>query len=257
VLTREEYEVALQALQESNGEAMAWSVTNGYPIARMFEILLHQFGGSWLNEDATEATWNSEAGVQALQYLKDQQAAYAEPNLPVDAGVTAFKQGNSATEWNGTWQFSNLTGEGFQDGWGAPIPQVGSQYVVVQGAHTLALGANGEDPAKTAAAVCLISFISENSLEWVQGAGHIPARNSVRESEAFQSTQPQASYAVMADSAIFLPSVPGIADVTAQLTQAVEAVMAEENPDIQAALDESVERANQVLEQNSRRYGGQ
>ncbi len=77
----------------------------------------------------------------------------------------------------------------------------------------------------------------------------------MRKSEVFQSIQPQASYAVIADNAILLPSVPGIADVTAQLTQAVEAVMAEENSDIQAALDESVEWANQVLEQNRQRYG--
>jgi multiple sugar transport system substrate-binding protein len=258
VLSREEYDAALAALKESNGEAMAWSITNGFPITWMFEILLHQFGGTWFNEDATEATWNSEAGVQALQYLKDQQTAYSQPNLEVDAGVTAFKQGNSATEWNGTWHVSNLAGEGFEQGWGAPIPQVGSQYAVTAGSHTLALGATAqEDPARTAAAGCLISFISENSLEWVQGAGHIPARNSVRESEEFQATEPQASYATMADSAVFLPSIPGITDATAQLGQAVESVMAEANPDIQAALDEAAQRANQALEQNRQRYGGQ
>ncbi len=224
----------------------------------MFEILLHQFGGTWFNEDATEATWNSEAGVQALQYLKDQQTAYSQANLEVDAGVTAFKQGNSATEWNGTWHVSNLAGEGFQDGSGAPLPQVGSQYAVTAGSHTLALGATAqEDPAKTAAAACVISFISENSLEWVEGAGHIPARTSVRESEEFQAIEPQASYATMADSAVFLPSIPGITDATAQLGQAVEGVMAEANPDIQAALDEAAGRANQALEQNRQRYGGQ
>lgn len=257
VLSREEYDAALTALQESSGGAMAWSITNGFPITWMFEILLHQFGGTWFNEDATEVAWNSEAGIQALQYLKDQQSTYSQPNLEVDAGVTAFKQGNSAAEWNGTWQVSNLTGEGFQDGWGAPIPQIGSQYAVTSGSHTLALGASSDDPAKTAAAACVISFVSENSLEWVQGAGHIPARNSVRESEAFQDTQPQASYATMADSAVFLPSVPGITDATAQLGQAVEAVMVEANPDIQGALDEAAARANQALEQNRQRYGGQ
>lgn len=258
VLSREEYDAALAALQESNGGAMAWSISNGFPITWMFEILLHQFGGTWFNEDGTEAAWNSEAGVQALQYLKDQQTAYSQPNLEVDAGVTAFKQGNSATEWNGTWHVSNLAGEGFEDGSGAPIPQVGSQYAVTAGSHTLALGATAqEDPAKTAAAACVISFISENSLEWVQGAGHIPARTSVRESEEFQAIEPQASYATMADSAVFLPSIPGITDATAQLGQAVEGVMAEANPDIQAALNEAAGRANQALEQNRQRYGGQ
>jgi len=257
VLSREEYEAALSALKENNDGTMAWAVTNGFPSNWMFESLLLQFGGSWFNEDATEATWNSEAGVQALQYLKDQQAAYSQPNLEVDAGITAFKQGTNSTEWNGTWHVSNLAGEGFENGSGAPLPQIGNQYGVRGNSHTLALGANGEDPAKTAAAACVISFISENSLEWVQGAGHIPARNSVRESEEFQATQPQASYAVMADNAVFPPAVPGLGDALAQLDQAVFSVLAEANPDIQAALDEAASRANQVLEQNRQRYGGQ
>lgn len=259
VLTREEYDAALSALEESNGEAMAWSITNGFPIGWMFETLLYQFGGSRFNEDGTEATWNSEAGVQALQYLKDQQAAYSQPNLEVDAGITALKQGNSSTEWNGPWQVSNLTGEGFQDGGGAPLPNVGGEYIVTAGSHTLALAQHrsGEDDAKTAAASCFIGYLSENSLEWVQGAGHIPARTSVLESEEFQAIQPQASYATMADSAVFLPAVPGITDALALLGQAVEGVMAEANPDIQAALDEAAERANQALEQNRQRYGGQ
>jgi len=257
VLSREEYDAALAALQESNGETMAWSISNGFPSNWMFESLLHQFGGTWFNEDVTEAVWNSEAGVRALQYLKDQQTAYSQNNLEVNAGLTAFQQGNTSTEWNGTWHVVNLAGEGFEDGWGAPIPQIGSQYGVRMNAHSLALSANGEDPAKTAAAACLISFLSENSLEWVRGAGHIPARNSVRESEEFQSTQPHASYAATADHAIFPPAVPGLLDALVLLDEAVFSVMAGANPDIQAALDEAAERANQVLEQNRGRYGGQ
>ena len=259
ILEREEYEAALEALEESNGEAVAWSITTGFPITWMFETLLHQFGGSRFNEDATEVAWNSEAGVQALTYLKEHQEQFSRPNLPVDAGITAFKQGNASTEWNGTWQVSNLTGEGFEPGWGAPLPNVGGNYAVTAGAHTLALADHdgNEDPARTAAAACLIDFISEESFVWVEGAGHIPARTSVRESAEFAELQPQASYAVMAEHAIFPPLVPGITDALGELGQAVEAVMAGNTTDVQGALDESAARANQVLEQNRRRYGGQ
>lgn len=258
ILTADEYLAALEALAETNGDAVAWSVTAGFPITWMFETLLYQFGGSRFNEDGTEATWNSEAGVQALTYLKEMQAGFSRPNLPVDAGITAFKQGNASTEWNGPWQVSNLTGEGFADGWGAPLPNVGGEYAVTAGAHTLALGAHrgGEDAAKTAASLCLIDYLSERSYDWVAGAGHIPARNSVRESAEYQSLQPHASYGAMAEYVVFPPLVPGITDALGELGQAVESVLADDQTDIQSALDDAAGRANQVLEQNRQRYGG-
>ncbi|ADI13855.1 ABC transporter substrate-binding protein [Truepera radiovictrix] len=257
VLGAEEYRAALEALSEQGEGAVAWSVTTGFPITWMFEILLYQFGGDRFNEDGTEVAYNSEAGVQALTYLRDAQAAFSRPNLPVDAGVTAFKQGQSYTEWNGTWQLANLTGEGFAPGWGAPIPNIGGTYAVTAGAHTLALGNTAtEDPAKTAAASCFIGYLSTNSLEWVAGAGHIPASLSVRESEAFQALEAQASYAVMADAAVFPPTIPGITDALAPLAQAVEAVMAGQQTDIQAALNDAAAQGNQILEQNRQRYGG-
>lgn len=257
VLEAEEYQAALEALSEQGGDAVAWSVTTGFPITWMFEILLHQFGGDRFSEDGTEVAYNSEAGVQALTYLRDAQAAFSRPNLPVDAGVTAFKQGQSATEWNGTWQLPNLTGEGFASGWGAPIPNIGGEYAVTAGAHTLALGNTAaEDPAKTAAAACFIGYLSTNSLEWVSGAGHIPANTAVRESEEFQALEAQASYGAMADAAVFPPSIPGITDALAPLDQAVQAVMAGQQTDIQAALDDAAAQGNQILEQNRQRYGG-
>ena len=256
ILTAEEYEAALNALNEQGGDAIAWAVTTGFPITWMFETLLHQFGGQRFNEDATEATWNSEAGVEALTYLKEAQQRYSRPNLPVDAGITAFKQGNAATEWNGTWQVSNLTGEGFEPGWGAPLPNVGGNYVVTAGSHTLALGQQqNEDPSRTAAAGCLIEYLTGNSLEWVRGGGHIPASNTVRNSAEFQALEPHSSYAVMAEHVTFPPLVPGITDALAPLGEAVEAVMAGQTTDIQAALDDAANRANQILEQNRRRYG--
>ena len=256
-LTADEYEAALTALSEEGDDKVAWSVTTGFPITWMFEILLYQFGGDRYNEDGTEVAFNSEAGVQALTYLKEAQDSFSRANLPVDAGVTAFKQGQSDTEWNGTWQLSNLTGEGFQAGWGAPLPNIGGNYAVTAGSHTLALGATAaEDTTKTAAAACFIGYLSTNSLEWVTGAGHIPANTKVRESSEFQALEPQASYALMADAAVFPPTIPGITDALAPLDQAVQAVMAGQMTDIQAALNDAAAQGNQILEQNRQRYGG-
>lgn len=78
----------------------------------------------------------------------------------------------------------------------------------------------------------------------------------MRESEAFQALEAQASYAVMADAAVFPPTIPGITDALAPLAQAVEAVMAGQQTDIQAALNDAAAQGNQILEQNRQRYGG-
>jgi multiple sugar transport system substrate-binding protein len=257
-LDRATYEKLVTGANGKNG-AMGWSITTGFPISQMFQTLLYQFGGTLFNEDGTEPQWNSPQGVQALQYLKDWQGKASRPNLPVDAGVAAFKQGKSAVEWNGTWQISNLTGKGFQQGAMAPIPNVGGKYAVAMGSHTLALPKHrkGEDEAKTAAAVCFMSFLSSNSLEWVQGGGHIPARNDVRDSAEFKAL-PNGQLSVQADAAVFPPPVAGLPDTLGPqgLEQAVIDFMSGKETDAKAALDKSAERAKKIIEQNKQNYGG-
>ena len=250
---REEYDQALAALAEqATGSKMAWSVTTGFPITQMFSQTLYQMGGTWFNDDGTEAAWNSDAGVQALQYLKTAQEKYAKPNLPVDAGVAAFKQGNVGIEWNGIWQISNLvTPHPF--GAGAPVPQLGDTEATWAGSHQFTLTKQrAVDPKKDAAAACFISFISANSVEWAKG-GQVPARNAVRESEAFQAVQPQAMIAPSAEFAFFPPNIAGINDAFAPLDQAV-ATYLQKGGDPKQMLDKAAQQANQILEANQRKY---
>lgn len=75
--TGEEFAAAAAALTGDGNNG--FMITAGFPIRQIFEMLLYQFGGTSFNEDGTEATWNSEAGVQAAQWLLDAQVLTLNP----------------------------------------------------------------------------------------------------------------------------------------------------------------------------------
>lgn len=262
---REEFEQAAQALTGDGN--YGFMITAGFPVQQIFSMLLHQFGGTWFNEDGTAAAWNSEAGVQALQWMKTAQQNYSEPNLEVDAELNAFKGGNVGMVWNGIWQLTNLTGEGVAfNGQATAVPQIGDQPAVWAGSHQLTLPAHTTvDPCKDAAAGIFIKYLLDNSITWA-AAGQIPANNEVRESLINgQAQAPEgvdqarmaqlSSIAPSVEHAIFPPSVPGITDAFGPLDEAIGSIMAGTETDIQAALDNAAQRANQILEENRQNYG--
>ena len=254
-MTREEFEAAAQAMTADGN--YGFMITTGFPVQQIFQMLLHQFGGSEFNADGTEATWNSEAGVQALTWMRDAQAAYSEPNLEVDAELNAFKSGNVGMVWNGIWQITNVTGEAVEfQGVATSVPQIGPEMAVWAGSHqlTLPVHQSGNDPCKDAAAGTFIKYLLDNSITWSQ-AGQIPASATVRGSSEFQNLQPQANIGASVENAFFPPSVPGITDAFGPLGEAVAAVMAGTATDIQAALDDAATRANEILQQNKANYG--
>lgn len=253
--TGEEFAAAAAAMtQDGNNGFM---LTSGFPIRQIFEMLLYQYGGASFNEDGTEATWNSEAGVQALQWLQEAQANWSQPNLEVDAELNSFKGGTVGMIWNGIWQTTNVTGEGVEfNGQATAVPQIGPEAAVWGGSHQLTLPTHqsGVDECKDAAAGVFIQYLLDNSITWAS-AGQIPASNTVRSSAEFQDVMPQAAIAPSVESVFIPPSVPGITDAYGPLDEAVGAIMAGTATDIQVALDDAATRANQILTENRDNYG--
>ena len=225
--TAEEFEAMAAAI--TSGDNKGFDITGGFPVQQIFQQMLHQFGGSEFNADGTEATWNSAAGVQALQWMKDVQAKYSEPNLEVDAELNAFKTGAVGMVWNGIWQTSNVTGSGVEfDGRATAVPQIGPNMAVWAGSHQFTMPTHGTiDPCKDSAAAVFIKYMVENSVTWAK-AGQIPASISVRASAEFLAIEPQASIAPSVEFAIFPPSVPGITDAFGPRGEAVGALVIEE-----------------------------
>lgn len=252
--TAEEFEAVAAAV--TAGDNKGFDITGGFPIQQIFQQMLHQFGGTEFSADGTQATWNSEAGVKALQWMRDVQSKYSHPNLEVDAELNAFKAGSVGMVWNGIWQTSNVTGEGVEfKGVATAVPQIGPSMAVWAGSHQLTMPVHKTaDPCKDAAAVVFIKYMVSNSVTWTN-AGQIPASKSVRASAEFKAIEPQASIASSVDYAFFPPSIPGITDAFGPLGEAVGAVMNGTTDDIQAALDDAAARANEILAQNKATYG--
>lgn len=251
-MTAEEFESALQALQEAGITPIA--VGTNFQAETLFQTFIQQFGGGLTNAEGTEATYGSEAGVQALTYVNDLRSQYStDISGTGDPEVANFKQGNSAIVFHGPWHISDLQqlpNVGF-----APLPQVGPEYAVWAGSHQLAL--TSADPAQQAAAACWIGWLSENSLEWAQ-AGQIPARNAVRENPELQNVAaPIAAIAAGAPDAVILPQVPELEGALwGQFGPAVNAVLLGETDDVATALQEAATRSQQIIDENQQRYGG-
>lgn len=254
-MTREDFEAAAKAMTADGN--FGFMITTGFPVQQIFQQLLHQYGGSEFNEDGTEVTWNSEAGVQALTWMKQAQDQYSEANLEVDAELNSFKSGNVGMIWNGIWQITNVTGDAVEfNGMATSIPQIGTEMAVWAGSHqlTLPVHASGVDQCKDTASGIFIQYLLNNSITWSQ-AGQIPASNAVRESAEFQDLHPQVDIGQSVENAFFPPSVPGIGDAFAPLGEAVASVLSGEATDIQATLDSAAERATEILQQNQKNYG--
>lgn len=251
---REEYEAALEELK-GQGIQGAWVSPFLFTGGLMWQSLLWQFGGDLYNSDATEATFNSDAGVEALSWLVGLiQAGYSPENVAQDADNVAFKDDKNAFIWNGIWGINDYKTVPDLE-WGvAPLPQIGSEKAAWAGSHNfVVMRQQTPDDNKIQASKVFINWISERSLEWAK-AGQIPARNSVRESQGFQDLPAQSTLAEQVPYLHFAPPVPGIGDVqTNAIDPAInEAILLKKEP--QVALDEGVAQANKLLEENRQKY---
>lgn len=250
----QEFAAAADALTKDGNNG--FMITTGFPVQQIFQMLLHQYGGTEFSADGTQATWNTDAGVKALQWMVDAQKKWSQPNLEVDAELNAFKAGTVGMIWNGSWQIPNVTGSGVDfDGRPASPPTIGDQPAVWAGGPLLTLPIHkaGYDKCKDAASAMLIRYLEDNAAEWAK-AGNVPASKAARNSDTFKAL-PQAALATAVENPIFPPAIPGIADAFAPLGEAIGSIMSGQATDIKAALDDAANRANQILAQNKQTYG--
>ena len=252
--TKDDYMAALEQMK-SKGIQGHWMSPLLFTGGLTFDALLYQFGGLLYGENGTDATFNSQEGVDALTWMVDLvKEGYSPKNLAQDDEFTAFQNDNNAFMWNGIWMLLELPKiKGLE--WGmTPLPQIGSQKGAWANSHNFVImNKRGQDPNKVAASKVFISWVSQRSAEWAK-AGQVPARETVRESQEFKSLKWQPVFAKELPYVHFTPPVPGIADVRFEtLDPAInEAVLLKKEPE--AALDEAAKQADQLLKENKQKY---
>lgn len=205
---------------QTSGDGTPW---------RVFYSLLGQQDGVFLGEDGTFFPDETiPKAVKAVETMASWvEAGYAPALTEYENSVALFTSGESALHLNGVWEVPTMTdlaakGElGFE--WGAiAIPTFFDHPATWADSHGFAIPNNvGKEvtPEKKAAVLEVISWFNKNSLAWAD-AGHIPAYSPVRDSEEFKTKEPNATYSILADTAVFDPKSP-LAGVASPVYDAV------------------------------------
>ena len=253
--TGEELQANLAALVAAGVPTPFW-MPNLWPAHLIFLSLLWQFGGEPYAQDGSAATFDSDAGVQALTWMTGQiQQGFSPPNVAPDSQYTAFKNGEGAFTWDGIWQINDLDSTAPDLAWTlAPLPTVGTQPAVWANSHQLVLfRSRRPDDNRLLASKAFLQFLVENSAAWA-AAGMIPARSQARETPEFRQS-PQATIAEVIPSMRFLPPVPAVGEVQTQTleTAVANAVLGRADP--RAALRAAAEQATAIMQGNLRKFG--
>jgi multiple sugar transport system substrate-binding protein len=242
---------ALEALKAAGFETPFWMPTL-WPSHLIYLSLMWQQGEEPYGEDGTEAAFDSEAGVAALEWQRSiVEQGYSPPNVAIDSQYVAFKNGETSITWDGIWQINDLESNNAPYEI-APLPTIFDEQAQWANSHHFFISRQGaEDENKAAAAQVFIAWMSEHSADWA-GSAMIPARESEREGAA---EFPQAPIAEVIDAMHFLPPVPGLGGVQAEALEPAVAngVLGEQEP--AEALGSAATQANELMERNRESFG--
>ena len=248
------FEEYLAKLKSSGGVDQPFWMPSRWPAHLMFLSLLWQNGGEPYAADGAKATFDSDAGVQALSWMVEQVTkGYSPKNVAQDSQYVGFKNKKLAVTWDGIWQINDLKSAKMPFTLD-PLPQIGSQDAAWANSHNFYITRQAsQDDNKYQAAQVFIDWMSKKSAEWA-GAGMIPARKSVRETEAVTSST-QGPIAKKIDKLKFLPPIPGVGDAQAQTLEiaVADAVLGKRKPD--QALKEEAAKCSKLMEANLKKYG--
>jgi multiple sugar transport system substrate-binding protein len=243
----ENFNTALQRIQEHTGNyALSFGADAG-TTWRIFYTLLNQQNANIL--EGNDVIVGEEA-LRALDTMRGWIADGLAPELTeYPASIALFTSGQAAMHLNGVWEVPtmvDLAAQGQLFDWGAvAYPVLFDEPATWADSHCFAVPNNPRGPLseeKLAAVLEVISWMNQNSIMWAT-AGHIPAYLPVVESDEYQQMEPNATYAVLGENAVFDPSSP-VAGVASPIYDAVENLFV---PAVNGMLP--VEEALQMFEQ--------
>jgi multiple sugar transport system substrate-binding protein len=263
----ESFEAAITAVNENtdaDGYQMVGSGPGGaFLVGLQFATLFYQAGGEWTNEDFTQATYNTEAGVQAADYLAHLVSDVGVPVVVSDEEIASFAAGENAMVFSGIWE-STRYAEALGDDLGlGAFPAVFGE-AAWGGSHQMMVTTRADESAEArACSYYFIDWFSANSYNWAEG-GQVPARNEVRQAildaDAGSLTPTQAiiqQVAPVAETVGFLPTIPSGNDLLFGQRGAGESTLSVigGNATGEEALGESVQYYNDRLAQDKQDYG--
>ncbi|MFW6104297.1 MAG: ABC transporter substrate-binding protein [Candidatus Bipolaricaulota bacterium] len=158
------------------------------PTPELFSLFHHQAGGEFLSEDKSELLIDSEAGMQALNYLAElrEHSLYQTDYLsgPFGSGKVAMYIGSSAGA-----PYVASASEG-NHGWGtAPLPYgPENRDSMIQGTN-VGVFKVGNSEEQVEAGIKYIKFLTKDkwTIYWAKKTGYIPVTISALNSDEWQA----------------------------------------------------------------------
>lgn len=207
-----------------------------------------QAGGTILNEDGTEAVFNSPEAVSALQYWVDLQETVMPAGM-ANAGEDDLKgpfiSGNLAMMTSGPWMIPSLEESGIDGKWAiAPLPS-DKESASVLGGMDLVVLANSKHPEQ---AKTFVAWLSEDAhlKEYYAAIGGLPAKTTLYEDPVFADDPNVVAFQEVLEQARPRPTVAAAGDIDTILGEALQAGLAG-TATPQEAMDAGVAKANEAL----------
>ncbi|MGI6565798.1 MAG: ABC transporter substrate-binding protein [Firmicutes bacterium] len=177
-------ELRLYALKTTDVDNKQWGTCLytydrvGPPMTEFWEILLMQAGGSMMNADATEFTFASEAGVEALTHQLDMIYKDGSMMPPEFASLTQpIERGKIAMWYSGPWLFNSLPAQFPDLRWKAALmPENKSRATYATGNNLVMM--SGSKNKEAAWELLKFMFRAEYDFEWNALGGYLPSRRS-------------------------------------------------------------------------------
>jgi multiple sugar transport system substrate-binding protein len=221
---RGNFTAALERIRDEAGVLPLSMSSDAGTIWRVFYSLLSQQGTGILGDDGVNAGEEAGEALSLMRYWIENGLAPESTEYP--AGIALFTSGQAAMHVNGVWEVPtmvDLAAQGDLFDWGAiAYPVIFDQPATWADSHCFAIPNSSRRPVegeKLEAVMTVIAWMNQNSLAWA-GAGHIPAYLPVVNSEAYQTMEPNATYAILGETATFDPQSP-VAGVASPIYDAV------------------------------------
>ncbi len=220
---------------------------------------LWQSGGEFLNEERTEATFNSPEGKEALEFWKAMvQEDKSVPLQAAPSGVNRFTSGITAMVIDGPWTLSTyLNDPKFKDSFGvSPLPAKDGNRATVVGGEGVVIFSDTEYPQEAydyLTHLCCSDFTQVFWDNWLTIPPQPDHADHYADDETYgdyiQVFSDQMEYS---KTRPFTPSWPQIENA---LGITLQGYMFDKSDDAQASLDEAAEEVNEILADEIAEYG--
>ena len=213
-----------------------------------FMSLLPQFGGHYLTPDG-RADLANPGNIAALTFLADLAKQKLVPPPENALGWVGYRQQKVAMVMDGVYMLGDLLRLDDMKYIGGPIPLIGDHPATMADSHVLCIK-TGLSSEKREASERFIRYLSAHSIDWA-AAGQVPARKSVRATDAFRKMQVQYAFSKQIPFMVYPPRTTVLFELGFELNHAAEmAIRGDETPT--QALKAANENLQKILDRDKR-----